>query len=101
MTLLSCPPISMIVRASGASWWTPRAWQVISVMVVSVKRMASRVLQKFFKKFRRQPFLLHALVGQTGSKNLHPLGVEQHRLDGTRARVYAGANHVKMLKAKC
>jgi hypothetical protein len=29
MTLLSCPPISMIVRASGASWWTPRAWQVI------------------------------------------------------------------------
>ena len=25
MTLLSCPPISMMVRADGASQWTPRA----------------------------------------------------------------------------
>ena len=42
MSLLSCPPTSTMVRASGAMWRTPRAWQVISVTVVSAKVMMLR-----------------------------------------------------------
>ena len=42
MTLESCPPMSMTVRASGARKCAPRAWQVISVMAESMSGMASR-----------------------------------------------------------
>ena len=35
MTLLSWPPMSTMVSASGRTWRTPRAWQVISVIVVA------------------------------------------------------------------
>ena len=31
MILLSCPPMSMTVRAPGRRKWAPRAWQLISV----------------------------------------------------------------------
>ncbi len=66
----------------------------------NLRPLQSRILQQSFKKFRRQPFLFHALVGQAGGENSRTAGVEQHRLDRARTRVYAGANHVEMLKAK-
>ena len=42
ITLLSCPPMSMMVRTAGFSACAPRAWQVISVLVRVAKGMLFR-----------------------------------------------------------
>lgn len=42
MILLSCPPMSMIVRTAGFRKCAPRAWQVISVLVSVAKGMLFR-----------------------------------------------------------
>ena len=42
MTFESWPPMSMMVSASGARKWAPRAWHVISVMAESMPSMALR-----------------------------------------------------------
>ncbi len=37
ITLLSCPPMSMTVRAAGIKKFTPLAWQIISVTALFAK----------------------------------------------------------------
>jgi hypothetical protein len=42
MALVSCPPMSITVRVAGKSDCAPRAWQVISVIWASPKRILYR-----------------------------------------------------------
>ena len=109
-SLLSWPPMSMMVRASGTRWRTPQAWQVISVIGgvgradqlsavagghhrAEVAAPQPLLVQEPLQELQRQAVLVDALIDHARGHRPEPIGVHQHDLHGPRSGIDSCTNH--------